>query len=29
MVEDRIVWGLTHRIIIEFMEVMEPLEGIP
>jgi 8-oxo-dGTP pyrophosphatase MutT (NUDIX family) len=27
-VEGRIVWGLTHRILTEFLEVVEPLEGL-
>ena len=27
-IDNRIVWGLTHRILTEFLEVIEPLEGL-
>ncbi len=27
-IENRIVWGLTHRILTEFLKVIEPLEGV-
>lgn len=27
-IDNRIIWGLTHRILTEFLEVIEPLEGL-